>query len=72
MAFFRIKDGKRCRAKMEAMWPGGVILAYEDRCRLTIGHHGPHRGQETGMVWDSADRRITASDPSAPKVFLPK
>lgn len=69
---FKTKDSKRCRANMQAMWPGGVIMAFEDRCRLQIGHDGPHRGELTGTVWDNADRRLTAGSSRAPKVFLGK
>ena len=70
--FIKVKDGKRCRAKMQAMWPGGVIMAFEDQCRLPIGHEGPHRGKDTHAVWDNADRRLTRSDPTKPKIFLAK
>ncbi len=72
MAFFRFKDAKRCRAKMEARWPGGRFIAFEDQCRLKIGHDCPHIGAQTGTVWDNADRRLTDRDPKAPMVFLPK
>lgn len=72
MAFFRFKDSKRCRARMEARWPGGVILAFEDQCRLQIGHDSVHIGETTGTRWDTADRHITARDPKAPLIFLPR
>ena len=68
----KIRDSKRCRAKMSVYWPGGVLLAYDDQCRLQIGHQGPHRGKDSGTVWDNADRHLTASDPTKPKIFLAK
>lgn len=70
MAIFKFKDRNRCRARMEARWPGGLLVAFEDTCRLQIGHEGPHRGESTGTVWDNADRRLVESNPRAPRVFL--
>jgi hypothetical protein len=72
MTVIKMKDSNRCPHKMQCMYPGGVIMAYEDHCRLAVDHEGFHRG-EHGTVWDNKEKRLQGWEPPAKqKVFLAK
>ena len=76
MSLFRIKDRGRCKARMHCMYPGGVIMCYEDHCRLPVNHEGFHRG-EKGTVWDNNEARMggwekAAEKTNRPMIFLGK